>query len=65
MSQFNIILANDKVTVVAEYESLNIRSDAYQSESALESAFIKQLTEQGYIYLSIHSSDELVKNLRQ
>lgn len=65
MSQFNIILANDKATVVAEYESLNIRSDAYQSESALESAFIKQLTEQGYTYLAIHNSDELVKNLRE
>lgn len=65
MSQFNIILENDKATVVAEYESLNIRSDAYQSESALEAAFIKQLTEQGYTYLAIHNSDELVKNLRE
>ena len=65
MSQYNIIVATAEATVVSEYEPQQTRSDAYQSEAALEAAFIKQLTEQGYTYLQIHSSDELVKNLRQ
>ena len=65
MSQYNIIVSTAEATVVSEYEPQQTRSDAYQSEAALESAFIKQLTEQGYTYLQIHSSDELVKNLRE
>ena len=64
MSQYNIIVSTAEATVVSEYEPLQTRSDAYQSEAALEAAFIKQLTEQGYTYLQIHNSDELVKNLR-
>ena len=64
MSQFNIIASTDESTVVAEYEPQSTRSDAYQSEAALEAAFIKLLTEQGYTYLPIHSSDELTANLR-
>ena len=65
MSQYNIIVSTREATVVSEYEPQQTRSDAYQSEAALETAFIKQLTEQGYTYLQIHSSDELVKNLRE
>ena len=65
MSQYNIIVSTNEATVVSEYEPQQTRSDAYQSEAALEAAFIKQLTEQGYTYLQIHSSDELVKNLRE
>lgn len=65
MSEFNIVLASNESTVVSEYEPLLTRSDVYQSEAALEAAFIKQLTEQGYTYLQIHSSDELIKNLRE
>ena len=65
MSQYNIIVSTAEATVVSEYEPQQTRSDAYQSEAALEAAFIKQLTEQGYTYLQIHSSDELVKNLRE
>ena len=64
MSQYNIIVSTAEATVVTEYEPQQKRSDAYQSEAELEAAFIKQLTEQGYTYLKIHSSDELVKNLR-
>ena len=64
MSQYNIIVSTAEATVVSEYEPLQTRSDAYQSEAALEAAFIKQLTEQGYTYLQIHNLDELVKNLR-
>ena len=65
MSQYNIIVSTAEATVVSEYEPQQTRSDAYQSEAALEAAFIKQLTEQGYTYLQIHNSDELVKNLRE
>ena len=64
MSQYNIIASTSENTVVAEYEPLTTRSDAYQSEAALEAAFIKLLTEQGYTYLQIHSSDELIANMR-
>ena len=65
MSQYNIIVSTAEATVVSEYEPQQTRSDTYQSEAALEAAFIKQLTEQGYTYLQIHNSDELVKNLRE
>lgn len=64
MSQFNIVASTNESTVVTEYEPQTTRSDAYQSEAAMEAAFIKMLTEQGYTYLPIHSSDELVANLR-
>ena len=64
MPCFNIIASTNEATVVTEYEPQQKRSDAYQSETALEAAFIKQLTEQGYTYLQIHNSDELVNNLR-
>ena len=47
MSQYNIIASTSEATVVTEYEPQKVRSDAYQSEAALEAAFIKQLTEQG------------------
>ena len=65
MSSYNIVLSTAESTVVAEYEPQAKRSDAYQSEAALESAFIKMLTEQGYEYLDIHQSDDLVVNLRK
>lgn len=64
MSQYNIVLATNESTVVAEYESQGSRSDAYQSEAALEDAFIKLLSEQGYEYMNIHNSDALIINLR-
>jgi type I restriction enzyme R subunit len=65
MSQFNIIASTDESTVVSEYQPQLTRSDAYQSEAALESAFIKMLTRQGYEYLNnITSSTALVHNLR-
>ena len=64
MSQYNLIFSTSESTVVAEYEPQGSRSDAYQSEAALEDAFIKLLSEQGYEYLTIHDSDALVSNLR-
>ncbi|MDI9506459.1 MAG: type I restriction endonuclease subunit R [Clostridiales bacterium] len=65
VSTYNIVISTNERTVVTEYEPQARRSDAYQSEAALEAAFIKMLEEQGYAYLPIHSPDELVANLRR
>ena len=50
MSQYNIILSTSESTVVSEYEPQSTRSDAYQSEAALEKAMelSKSLREYGY-----------------
>ena len=64
MSQYNIILSTSEATVVSEYEPQSARSDAYQSEEALEKAFIKMLTEQGYEYLCLDCQTALIENLR-
>ena len=64
MSQYNVVVSTDNSTVVSEYEPKGSNSTAYQSEAALEAQFIKMLTEQGYEYLTIHGSDELIANLR-
>ena len=64
MSTYNIVLSTNESTVVTEYEPQTKRSDAYQSEAALEAAFIKMLGEQGYEYVTIHNSDALIANLR-
>lgn len=65
MSTYNIVLSTNESTVVTEYTPIDKRSDAYQSEAALEQAFIKMLSEQGYEYLQIHDADALVQNLRR
>lgn len=65
MSNYNIVMSTNEETVVSKYEPIQKRSDAYQSEAALEQAFIKMLTEQGYEYKNnITSSTALVDNLR-
>ncbi|MBQ1536661.1 MAG: hypothetical protein IIZ62_08580 [Ruminococcus sp.] len=66
MENYNVIMATQEATVVASYEKSSVRSDAYQSEAQLESAFVKLLTEQGYEYLrSVTSSTALIHNLRE
>ncbi len=65
MAQYNIIAENEEYTVVSEYEAEYGKVEAYQSESVLEEAFIKTLTEQGYEYLPIHEERDLVDNLRK
>ncbi|MFQ7194749.1 type I restriction endonuclease subunit R [Thomasclavelia spiroformis] len=65
MSMYNMILATNESTVVAEYEPQPRRSDAYQSEAALEQAFIKMLSEQGYEYININNENDLIDNLRK
>ena len=65
MSTYNIVLSTNESTVVTEYEPQTKRSDAYQSEAALEAAFITMLGEQGYEYVTIHNADALIANLRR
>ena len=60
-----MILSTNESTVVAEYEPQPRRSDAYQSEAALEQAFIKMLSEQGYEYININNENDLIDNLRK
>lgn len=62
---YNMIMSTAESTVVTEYEPQQTRSDAYQSEAALENAFIKMLTQQGYQYLKIDSPSALIDNLRR
>lgn len=64
MSTYNIVLAANESTVVTEYQPETKRSDSYQSEAALEKAFIDMLTQQGYERLRINNAAELVANLR-
>ena len=64
MSQYNIFLSTSEATVVSAYEPQSTRSDAYQSEEALEKAFIKMLTEQGYQYLKLDCQTALIETLR-
>ena len=65
MSTYNIVLSTNESTVVTEYEPQTKRSDAFQSEAALEAAFIKMLGEQGYEYVPIHTEQDLISNLRR
>ena len=65
MNNYNLIASTTEDTVLAEYTPAPTRSEAYQSEAELEKAFIRQLTEQGYAYLPIHTEAELIANLRR
>lgn len=66
MNQYNLIAENAESTVVAEFiPSHSKRPTAYQSEAELEQDFIKQLQLQAYEYISIHTEEELITNLRK
>jgi type I restriction enzyme R subunit len=66
MSIYNIVASTDEATVVAEYSAeYNVRAEKYQSEAELEREFIRQLTSQGYEYLTIHHEAALIANLRK
>ena len=64
MSFYNIVAKSSESTVVTEYKSEKVRSDAYQSETELEQEFIRLLKEQSYEYLPIKSEKDLILNLR-
>jgi type I restriction enzyme, R subunit len=61
----NIIAQTPQDTVIAEYTPTASRSDAYQSEAALEAEFIRLLSVQGYEPISITSEAALIANLRR
>lgn len=63
-STLNLISENTESTVVSEYVPEIRKSDAFQSEEALEKEFIRLLCSQGYTYLQINSEDDLIINLR-
>ena len=65
MTKLNIISQNPESTLVAEFVPDQKRERNYQSEAMLEAAFIKQLQEQGYEYLSINDEKSLIANLRK
>ena len=67
---YNLVAQNPTSTVVAQYppesanETREKRAEYYQSEDALEKAFIKQLELQAYEYLPITNAKALEDNLR-
>ena len=65
MSAYNIIATTTESTVVSEYIPEPRKSDAYQSEAALEKEFIRLLQGQGYEYIQVRSEAELIQNLRR
>lgn len=64
MVAYNILASTDETTVVSEYTPDTNTSSAYQSEAELEREFIALLGRQGYEYISVHTEDDLVNNLR-
>lgn len=65
MDKFNVIAEQEHTTVMSHYEALPREERGYQSEAALENAFIHQLKEQGYERVNITSEKELISNLRK
>ena len=65
MAQYTVISQSNEETVVTEYKPVASRSDAYQSEAALEKEFIRMLGEQSYEYVKIHEEQDLIVNLRK
>ncbi|MCK9436102.1 MAG: type I restriction endonuclease subunit R [Synergistaceae bacterium] len=61
---FKLVVENPESTVVAEYTPPYRKETAYQSEAALEQAFIELLQAQAYEYLPITSESDLINNLR-
>ena len=64
MPHLNIISQNPESTLVSEFKRDDKRERSYQSETALEATFIRQLQEQGYEYLPIVDEKSLIANLR-
>ena len=62
--RYEPIAVSDESTVVAEFMPDTSQESAYQSEAALEAAFIELLEGQAYEYLPITSTSALEANLR-
>ncbi|MDR1926759.1 MAG: type I restriction endonuclease subunit R, partial [Endomicrobium sp.] len=65
MVKYNLVAQTAISTVVAEYKAQYQFVKKYQSEADLEADFIKLLQENGYEYIKIKTSDDLLKNLRR
>lgn len=65
MTDNSIVAENTESTVVARYDAVDSGESQYQSEAALEAAFICQLEKQAYEYLHLHTGQELIGNLRR
>lgn len=65
MTHLNVIASTNENTVLTEYKPVERKAEGYQSEAALEKAFIERLKEQGYEYLKIRKEADLVENLRK
>ncbi len=64
MEEYKIVIQQSESTVVEEYKSEFKRQQEYQSEADLERDLIKQLKNQGYSFVNIHTNTDLVSNLR-
>lgn len=64
MPKYNIVACTDASTVVSGYQPLPRSESTYESEAEMEVKLIKQLENEGYEYLDIHTEDELKQNLR-
>lgn len=60
-----MVMQGGESTVVAEYTPQPRKAETYQSEADLENELIRNLQEQGYEYLQIHSKADLEENLRK
>ena len=58
------VILTEESTVVARYEPAERDRTTYQSEAALEAAFIKQLQAQAYEYVRFDTENDLIANLR-
>lgn len=65
MKENKIVIENTESTVVAKYDSIKAQENEYQSEAELEKAFIKQLENQAYEYLALHTEKDLIQNLKK
>ena len=65
MDKFNVIAEQQSATVMSHYEALPREAKEYESEQALENAFIHQLTAQGYERVNITTEAALIANLRE
>ena len=64
MTHLNIISQNPESTLVSEFKRDDKRERSYQSEAALEAAFIRQLQEQGYEYLPLNEYLRTAKKIK-
>ncbi len=63
-TNIDLVAQSTLSTVVAEYISTVQHADSYQSEAALEQAFVDMLTTQGYEYMPITDETMMIANLR-